>query len=329
MVEANSTYISPYPQQWLFSPAHLEVTPSSEDNTIPLETELEDRRRGVDLIRRICERLPELDPSQVPEVKAMQHSWSPADARHWDCTHAEYQSMPYASYVQYAAATFLHRFYMRFALQDFPIKLIAPTCLYLALKTEEMTKIKVRTISQAMKVELGYERAESRTYTADLVINEEYLLEALCYDLAVEHPQAILIQGHRAFQQVRRKSTARNIVNSNNNNSTPIGSNEGNQTPASFLSSTPGQGGKTPGSTLGGRTPGSNLGNKTPGSALGSVIDMDMDSPLPRHANFIGDKPNGGGGQREDGELDGDAKLSEEEAEEVLLDLATEILMAT
>lgn len=29
---------------------------------------------------------------------------------------------PYASYVQYAAATFLHRFYMRFALQDFPIK---------------------------------------------------------------------------------------------------------------------------------------------------------------------------------------------------------------
>jgi hypothetical protein len=170
---------------------------------------------------------------------------------------------------------------------------------------------------------------ESRTYTADLVINEEYLLEALCYDLAVEHPQAILIQGHRAFQQVRRKSTARNIVNSNNNNSTPTGSTEGNQTPASFLSSTPGQGGKTPGSTLGGRTPGSNLGNKTPGSALGSVMDMDMDSPLPRHANFIGDKPNGGGGQKEDGELDGDAKLSEEEGEEVLLDLATEILMAT
>lgn len=58
-------------------------------------------------------------------------------------------------------------------------------------------------------------------------------------------------------------------------------------------------------------------------------MDMDMDSPLPRHANFIGDKPNGGGGQREDGELDGDAKLSEEEAEEALLDLATEILIAT
>jgi hypothetical protein len=167
---------------------------------------------------------------------------------------------------------------------------------------------------------------ESKAYVSDLVINEEYLLEALCYDLAVEHPQAILIQGHRAFQQVRRKSTARNIVNRNNNNSTPTGSTEGNRTPASLQ----GQGGRTPGSALG-------LGEKTPGSALGSVMDMDMDSPLPRGASFIGDRPSnshgtgegGGGGQKEDGQLDEDAPLSEEEAEEVLLDLATEILMAT
>lgn len=93
MVEANSTYTSPYPQQWLFSPAHLQATPSSEDNTIPLELELEDRRRGVDLIRRLCERLPSMDPSQVQEVKAMQPNWTVADARHWALTHEEYQSM--------------------------------------------------------------------------------------------------------------------------------------------------------------------------------------------------------------------------------------------
>lgn len=37
-------------------------------------------------------------------------------------------------------------------------QLIAPTCLYLALKTEEMTKIKARTLAQSMKWELGYDR---------------------------------------------------------------------------------------------------------------------------------------------------------------------------
>jgi hypothetical protein len=37
---------------------------------------------------------------------------------------------PYASYVQYAAATFLHRFYMRFALQDFPIKVSSTLFLF-------------------------------------------------------------------------------------------------------------------------------------------------------------------------------------------------------
>ena len=79
---------------------------------------------------------------------------------------------------------------------------------------------------------------------------------------------------------------------------------------------------------MGGKTPGSTLGGKTPGSALGSVVDMDMDSPLPRHASFIGDKPLNGG-SREEGQLDDNAPLSEDEAEEVLLDLATEILMAT
>lgn len=143
-------------------------------------------------------------------------------------------------------------------------------------------------------------------FVGELVTNEEYLLEALCYDLAVEHPQAILLQAHRTLQYTRRKNTARNIIGS---------------TPTT-------EGGRTPASGLGGKTPGSTLGAKTPGSALGSVMDMDMDSPLPKHASFIGDKPLNGG-RKEGGEFDESANLSEDEAEEVLLDLATEILMAT
>jgi hypothetical protein len=96
MVEANPTYTSPYPQQWIFSPAHLHATPSSDDGTISMELELEDRRRGVDLIRRLCERLPDMDPSISPEVKALP-KLSPADVRHWDSTHAEYSSMSVGS----------------------------------------------------------------------------------------------------------------------------------------------------------------------------------------------------------------------------------------
>jgi hypothetical protein len=92
MVEANLTYTSLYPQQWIFSPAHLHLTPSRDDGTIDLELELEDRRRGVDLIRRICERLPDLDPSISPEVQAMP-KLKQEDVRHWDTTHAEYSSM--------------------------------------------------------------------------------------------------------------------------------------------------------------------------------------------------------------------------------------------
>lgn len=92
MVQANPTYTSPYAQQWQFLPSHLQVTPSSEDGTMTFEEELEIRRRGVELIARICERLPQLDPSQQPEVKQMT-MLNETDMRHWTLTHKEYQAM--------------------------------------------------------------------------------------------------------------------------------------------------------------------------------------------------------------------------------------------
>lgn len=57
-------YISPYPSQWLFTPTHLTHTPSSlpTRDPIPLQEELDLRKRGVELIVRIAEYMPKLDP---------------------------------------------------------------------------------------------------------------------------------------------------------------------------------------------------------------------------------------------------------------------------
>ena len=124
--------------------------------------------------------------------------------------------------------------------------------------------------------------------------------------MAIEHPQAILISGHETLQKARRRDTASNTATG-----TPINSETG---------------GKTPASLLGGKTPASAIGGKTPGSVLGSVVDMDMDSPLPRKAVIVGTN---GTGQFGNGSVDDHAPLGPEDTEEVLLDLATEILMAT
>jgi hypothetical protein len=192
----------------------------------------------------------------------------------------------------------------------------------LALKTEEVTKVKLRSLAQATKIELGQHREvssislllvssnswltdllhlssqESKAYITHLVVNEEYLLEALCYDLAVEHPQAILVHAHSALRNVRPKQTSSNLLPD-----TPTTKSEA--------------GGETPKSFLDGKTPGSLIGAKTPGSGLGSVMDMDIDSPLSRRVSF--DATDGGK----------ERPSSQDDAEEMVLDLATEILMAT
>lgn len=70
---STSTYTSPYPSQWLFLPSHLTHTPSSlpTRDPIPLTEELELRKRGVELMVRIAEYMPKLDPvgQGVEEVR--------------------------------------------------------------------------------------------------------------------------------------------------------------------------------------------------------------------------------------------------------------------
>jgi hypothetical protein len=150
---------------------------------------------------------------------------------------------------------------------------------------------------------------ETKAFVASIVGNEDHLLEALCYDLAVEQPQSILIAAHSVLQSNRRRKGARLIIDNQTQTHTP-NSLDGIKTPASYL---------------GNKTPGSVLGNKTPGSTLGSVVDMEIDSPFPEKASLA---LNGNG--KEEGELDADMDdLTEDKAEDFLLDLATEILIAT
>jgi hypothetical protein len=56
------------------------------------------------------------------------------------------------------------------------------------------------------------------------------------------------------------------------------------------------------------------------------MVDMDMDSPLPRKAAIV---EANGTSQLDNGSADNNKPLSQDDAEEILLDLATEILMAT
>jgi len=123
--------------------------------------------------------------------------------------------------------------------------------------------------------------------------------------LAIEHPQAILISAHHTLQKARRRGTTTDTVAG-----TPVKT-EG-KTPAASL--------------LGAKTPASAIGGKIPGSGLGSVVDMEIDSPLPPKAALVGTNGTGHSGK---GSVDDDNKLGPDDVEEVLLDLATEILMAT
>ncbi|KAF9217555.1 hypothetical protein BGZ59_003277 [Podila verticillata] len=76
------------------------------------------------------------------------------------------------------AALFFHRFYMRHSLTRFKFYDVGATCLYLASKTEESTR---------------KFKDEYRIWKDTIVHTEEVLLEALCFELTVEHPYHYLL----------------------------------------------------------------------------------------------------------------------------------------
>ncbi|KAL0946927.1 hypothetical protein HGRIS_013088 [Hohenbuehelia grisea] len=146
--------------QWLFSVQALQDTPTE----FSTQKELYDRARGVEFLYRLGSSL------QLP-TSAM-----------------------------FTAATWFHRFYMRFSMEDYHRQHVAAACIFLATKTEEcgrklrdvarvycakVTSTEVTSISQDSKI---VDEAQ-----ADILATEEALLEALCFDFVVSSPHSELL----------------------------------------------------------------------------------------------------------------------------------------
>ncbi|KAF9053647.1 cyclin-like protein [Hymenopellis radicata] len=146
--------------QWLFPLSALLATPSSW----PLEKELYDRARGVEFLFRLGSSL------QLP---------APA---------------------MFTAATWFHRFYMRFAIEDFHRQDVAASCIFLATKTEECGR-KLRDVARVCQskidgrdvAEIPEDSKEVENCQSAILQTEEVLLEALCFDFRIDNPHSVLV----------------------------------------------------------------------------------------------------------------------------------------
>lgn len=147
--------------QWLFPISALQATPS----TCSLEKELYDRARGIEFLFR-------LGSSLGLPTSAM-------------CT----------------SATWFHRFYMRFSMEDFHRQDVAAACIFLATKTEECGR-KLRDVARIYEAKIlncdinkvAVDSPEVDQRQAAILLTEEVLLEALCFDFVIESPHAELVE---------------------------------------------------------------------------------------------------------------------------------------
>ncbi|KAI9504090.1 cyclin-like protein, partial [Coemansia spiralis] len=98
-----------------------------------------------------------------------------------------------------SACVFLHRFFMRHTLKEYHHYNIAATCLFFACKSEES----LRKLDNFIPVIVYYASkgnrkappgtAEFEKWRSVILRTEVILLQALCFDMVVNHPHAALI----------------------------------------------------------------------------------------------------------------------------------------
>lgn len=154
--------------QWLFTSSELLRTPSILDGLSPAQ-EHSNRSKGVNFVTQvgILLKLPQLTLA--------------------------------------TASVYLHRFYVRHSMVDLPSRpglhhyAIAATSLFLATKVEEncrkMKELVVACCRVAQKqpnLVVDEQNKEYWRWRDTILMNEDLLLEALCFDLQLEHPYRIL-----------------------------------------------------------------------------------------------------------------------------------------
>ncbi|GLB34981.1 putative cyclin family protein [Lyophyllum shimeji] len=153
--------IMPPSSQWIFQLSALHMTPSTG---LPIDKQLYDRARGVEFLFRLG------------------------------------SSLGLPSSAMFTAATWFHRFYMRYSMEDFHRQDVAASCIFLATKTEECGR-KLRDVARVChakitSLDISSIPADSKEVDelqAAILLTEEYLLEAICFDLVVESPHAELV----------------------------------------------------------------------------------------------------------------------------------------
>lgn len=170
--------------QWLFSQSDMSDTPSVLQAGLTYDQERLNRWKGVQLIFRI----------------------------------GDYMRL--GNHVTCTASMFFQRFFMRKQMpkegtarshDTFAFPEMAPTCVFLACKVEE-THRKLHSIVEATmavldRTPVGIQRCEAHMYRADtssrdyqrwrdiVLLQEERLLEALCFDLIIDQPHPIALKG--------------------------------------------------------------------------------------------------------------------------------------
>lgn len=148
--------------QWKFPTSALLVTPSAKTSYIPLDKEMYDRARGIEFLYRLGASL------QLPSTAL------------------------------FTAATWFHRFYMRFSMEDYHRQDIAAGCIFLATKTEECGR-KLRDVAKVFHQKIYTSNIDLLTdediqSCQDAILGAEaVLLEALCFDFVIDSPHEILV----------------------------------------------------------------------------------------------------------------------------------------
>ncbi|KAJ6547536.1 cyclin-like protein [Mycena capillaripes] len=160
--------------QWLFPLSAFHATPSKW----PLEKELYDRARGIEFLFRLGSSLV---------LSVAQSSFQ--------TFHSTPCSRPTSAIL--TAAAWFHRFYMRYSMEDYHRQDVAASCIFLATKTEECGR-KLRDVARICQVKITGrdvlpESKEVELCQASILLTEEVLLDALCFDYVVESPHSKLV----------------------------------------------------------------------------------------------------------------------------------------
>ncbi|KAF8136331.1 cyclin-like protein [Boletus edulis] len=157
----NEYSVSP---QWLFPIDALRHTPSVATSGHSVGKELYDRARGVEFLFRLG------------------------------------SSLGLPSSAMFTAATWFHRFFMRFSMEDYHRQDVAAACIFLATKTEECGR-KLRDVARVCQSKITgtdvshipAESVEVEQQQTAILLTEEALLEALCFDFVTISPHVILV----------------------------------------------------------------------------------------------------------------------------------------